>query len=243
MTPGLYKMFSERWEGQTLWVISDTHFADADLHEGRPDRISDEDLVKAINSKVGRKDVLIHLGDCGDPSFIKRLRGYKILIMGNHDGGVSNYQRTFTSKIFDMDKYTKEEALNDMKELYPDCSYSIDDGYQFSRPFEYWKITADNKLFDEIYEGPLMIGEKLLLSHEPINQQFALNIHGHNHAQAASDIYHKNVCVDVFGPEPLNLTQFMKAGPTAHIESIHRQTIDTATERKRRRGNKKVWER
>ena len=36
--------------------------------------------------------------------------------------------------------------------------------------------------FNEIYPGPLMISEKIILSHEPLkNTTFALNIHGHDH--------------------------------------------------------------
>ena len=130
----------------------------------------------------------------------------------------------------------------EMKRLYPDCKYSIDSGFDFHTPFEYWEVSADNGLFDEVYDGALLIGEKLMLSHEPIKQDWALNLHGHDHNHKETDIYHKNVCVDVFGPAPLNLNQFMKNGPTAKIGSVHRKTIDTATKRKQKRGGKKIWE-
>ena len=37
-------------------------------------------------------------------------------------------------------------------------------------------------IFDEIYEGPLFISEKILLSHEPVyGLSWCLNIHGHDH--------------------------------------------------------------
>ena len=77
---GMYELFNERWCKQTIWLISDTHFGDEELRAGIPNRISDDDLVKLINSKVGKKDTLIHLGDVGDINYIKQLRGYKILI-------------------------------------------------------------------------------------------------------------------------------------------------------------------
>lgn len=93
MIPGLYKVFNERWNGQTTWVYSDPHFGDKELAAGTPGRPSDEEQVKLINSKVGKKDVLIILGDCGDPAICAKLRGYKVLIMGNHDAGRSNYER------------------------------------------------------------------------------------------------------------------------------------------------------
>lgn len=239
MIPGLYDTFNERWVGQTIWVISDTHFGDLDLRTGYPNRISDDDLVKILNSKAGRKDCLIHLGDVGDISYARKLRaGYKVLIKGNHDAGSENYKRKIIKKKFPMDQYQKDEALMEMKHLYPDCKYSIDSGYDFRSPFEYWEVSADNGLFDEVYEGALIVGEKLVLSHEPIQMNWAKNLHGHDHNHKEKDIYHKNVCVDVFGPTPLNLNQFMKSGPTAEIGSIHRQTIDSATTRAKKRGYK-----
>ena len=45
-----------------------------------------------------------------------------------------------------------------------------------------------------------------------------------------------NVCADVIGYVPVNMNQFMKSGAMAHVETIHRDTIDKATERKRKRG-------
>lgn len=243
MIPGLYEIFNMRWEGQTVWVSSDWHFGDSDLRKGHPDRISDDDLVKLLNSKAGRKDTLVCLGDVGEISYVRKLRaGYKVLIKGNHDAGSENYKRKIIKKKFPMDQYQKDEALMEMKRLYPDCKYSVDSGYDFHSPFEYWEVSADNGLFDEVYDGALLVGEKLMFSHEPIKQDWALNLHGHDHNHKETDIYHKNVCVDVFGPAPLNLNQFMKNGPTAKIGSVHRKTIDTAAKRKQKRGGKKIWE-
>ena len=85
--PGVYKIFNDRWNGQTTWIMSDPHFNDQDLRAGFPNRPDDEELVRRINAKVGRKDVLIVLGDVGDIEFAKKLRGYKVLICGNHDVG------------------------------------------------------------------------------------------------------------------------------------------------------------
>lgn len=145
MIPGLYEIFNTRWGGQTVWVSSDWHFGDSDLRIGHPDRISDDDLVKLLNSKAGRKDVLLCLGDVGNISYVRKLRaGYKVLIKGNHDAGSENYKRKIVKKKFSMDYYQKDEALMEMKRLYPDCKYSIDSGFDFHTPFEYWEITADN---------------------------------------------------------------------------------------------------
>lgn len=182
---GVYKIFNDRWAGQTVWIISDTHFADEDLRAGMPGRPSDEELVRRINMKVGRKDTLIVLGDVGDIEFAKKLRGYKVLICGNHDLGATSYEG----------------------------------------------------VFDEVYTGPLMIGEKLILSHEPIEVPWAVNFHGHDHTG------HKrkgcfNFCADVIGYGPINLNQLLKTGIYKDVESVHRITIDAATKRARKRGKK-----
>lgn len=189
--PGIYDIFQERWgKGQSCCIYSDPHFSDMDLKCGIKNRPSDEEQIRRINAKCGRKDTLIILGDIGNIECVQHLRAaYKILIMGNHDSGKTNY----------------------------------------------------TDIFDEVYEGVLVIGEKLILSHEPIaGLNWALNLHGHVHdKQAKTDAYHINCCADVIGYEPINLNQLLKSGPTAHIQSIHRQTIDSATKRKRKR-NKEI---
>ena len=187
--PGVYKIFNDKWCNQTVWIYSDPHFGDKELAAGVPNRPSDEQQIAMINAKVGRKDTLIILGDVGDVECAKKLRGYKVLICGNHDAGKTIY----------------EEA------------------------------------FDEVYTGPLMIGEKLLLSHEPVKVSFAYNIHGHDHAgHQMIGSTHMNVCSDVVGYEPQNLNQLLKFGLTSTIASVHRQTIDNATARKKKRGGKKI---
>ena len=179
---GLYKCF-EHWHKQgTVWIYSDTHFDDEELATGVRNRPSAEEQVKLINSKVGRKDTLILLGDVGNIEWAKKLRGYKILIAGNHDAGLSNYEG----------------------------------------------------IFDEVYGGPLMIGEKLILSHEPINVPWAINLHGHCHQGSFNpDIYHYNFCSDVINYTPINFNQWMKQGHLSKIESLHRTIINKATKKKK----------
>ena len=186
MIPGLYKCF-EHWCNQTVWVYSDPHFNDKEQMESYS-WISAEEQIKRINAKVGRKDTLIILGDVGDIECVKQLRGYKVLVAGNHDAGLSNYE----------------------------------------------------EVFDEVYGGPLMIGEKLILSHEPIpNITWAMNIHGHVHNKNyKNDKYHFNCCSNTIDFTPINFNQWMKQGHLSHILSIHRNTIDKATERKNKRVKK-----
>lgn len=191
MIEALYKPFQKWSEVGTVWIYSDPHFGDKELAAGIKDRPTAEEQVKMINAKVGRKDTLIILGDIGDIEYAKQLRGYKVLICGNHDVGHTKYA----------------------------------------------------EVFDEIYAGPVFIADRLVLSHEPIMLDFAFNIHGHNHSSVIQDGKHLNVCSDMIGYTPINFNQFVKSGALAKVPSIHRVTIDGATERKQKRlkkGKKKI---
>ena len=189
MIEGLYKCFDHWHKEGTVWLYSDTHFnEDEDLRRVPfPNRPSAEEQIKMINSKVGRKDHLILLGDVGDIECARRLRGHKILIKGNHDGGLSNYE----------------------------------------------------DVFEEIYGGPLMIGERIILSHEPLDIDWAFNIHGHTHLLSVARPGHLCVCSDVVGYTPINFNQFVKSGRLKEVVSLHRNTIDKATKRKEKRNASK----
>lgn len=182
MIEGLYKCF-EHWHREgTVWLYSDTHFnEDSDIRVAFPNRPSAEEQIKLINSKVGRKDHLILLGDVGDIECARKLRGHKILIKGNHDGGLSNYE----------------------------------------------------DVFEEVYGGPLMIGERIILSHEPLDIGWAFNIHGHTHNITVDRKGHLCVCADVMGYTPVNFNQFVKSGRLKEVTLLHRSTIDKATEKKK----------
>ena len=238
--PGVYKEFNDRWCRQSVWIYSDPHFNDNDLALGVSSRPSADEQVKMINSCAGRRDTFIILGDVGDIEYVRQLRAeYKVLIMGNHDSGATNYKREVVHKIYDQDEYTKEQVIAEMRALYPGWKLSIHEAYEFHSPFKRWNAYADNMLFDEVYEGGLIIGEKLILTHEPVEIPWLFNIHGHDHAGAIRK-GHLNVCSDVIGYKPVNLNAFLKTGPMAHIQSIHRITIDKATEKKKKRGGKKI---
>ena len=237
MIEQLYECFRHWSKEGTVWIYSDPHFNDKEA--AGYGRISDEEQVKLINAKVGKKDTIIFLGDIGDTSFIRKIKGYKVLICGNHDLGASNYQRKITLVKFDFNKYSKEEVIKLAKETYPGAAIEIEEEHSLTlKPFHFWAVKVDNKLFDEVYTGSLFIGEKLLLSHEPINFPFALNLHGHCH-NGQQNIHHINCCSNVINYTPLNLNQICKSGALSKIETIHRTTIDEATQRKIKRENKK----
>lgn len=186
MIKHLYNTFSHWYHGGTIYFYSDPHFGDQEMNNNRG--ITDEEQIKSINSKIGKCDTLVLLGDIGDVNCARRLRGYKVLVMGNHDQGASNYQ----------------------------------------------------EIFDEVYEGALIISEKIILSHEPINIPFALNIHGHVHALSAkNDQLHFNVCAEHINYTPIGIKQIVESGILKNIQTIHRETINKATEKKNKREKKK----
>lgn len=94
----------------------------------------------------------------------------------------------------------------------------------------------DNHLFDEVYDGPLMINNHILLSHEAIDMSFGINIHGHNHGgkhisyDPASSVININVCSNVVGFKKLRLDELVDG---LDYRDIHRVAIDKAITRKR----------
>lgn len=226
MIESLYPCFKHWGEKGGIFVFSDPHFDDEDLVNVYDDRPSADELVRRINSKVGKCDTLICLGDVGALSYVPFLRGYKVLVMGNHDSGASNYQRHIFKQKFDKGLFKKHEALDEMKRLYPNCVYSIIDSYDSLDNSPCWEVCADNRLFDEVYEGPVLISPKLMLSHEPIScGTWALNVHGHIHARTHKNgLYHYNVCADCHDYLPLNLNQFLKSGafPMLYLSIVRR---------------------
>ena len=233
---GIYDAF-KHWDNQTTWIYSDPHFSDKDLEKSIINRPSDEQQIANINACAGRKDTLICLGDVGNIECVRRLRAArKILIMGNHDSGATNYKREIVSEVYETDKYTQEEVRQLCHIKYPGWNVKIILGLAG------WVVQADNYLFDEVYEGALIIGEKLILSHEPVDIPWLFNIHGHDHS-GKSKKGHLNVCSDMIGYKPVNLNQFLKSGALANIQTIHRETIDNATKRKAKRGGKKIGSR
>lgn len=182
----LYEPFKTELSAKgTVWLYSDTHFdEDEDLRLIFSNRPTAEEQVKMINSKVGKCDHLILLGDIGNIEWARKLRGHKWLVCGNHDAGYTQY----------------------------------------------------TDVFERVFSGPLMIGEKIILSHEPLAIDWAFNFHGHTHTLTKQRKGHMCVCSDVIGYIPLNLNQFVKSGRLKETITMHRLTIDEATKRANKRG-------
>lgn len=242
MNKHLYDSIAANWLSGTgtVWIISDPHFGDLESYKfrGLVDEHADGDLqrsmvsaademqIKRINGKVGKKDTLIILGDIGDVECVKKLRGHKVLIMGNHDKGASNYKR-------DYGQYHTEDVVEIQTDVLGPGPLDIRK-YRTHTP----KLVCDredNHLFDEVYEGPLMVSDRLILSHEPIYPlpPYMYNIHGHVHSQKGDDAQHKNVCAEHVGYTPVNLMSMLNDGLLSAVDSIHEITIDLASRRKK----------
>lgn len=183
----LYPAFEHWLKYDAIYIISDTHFDDPQCKQIDLNWPSPEEHIKRIKNQLNKQTLLIHLGDVGNPQWMEQLRGYKVLIMGNHD-----------------ETRTKFEPY-----------------------------------FNEIYEGPLFIRDKILLSHEPIYglESFCCNIHGHNHNAGnelymSSNINHINLAANVYNYQVFNLGKEIKNGLLSQIENYHRITIQLAEEKK-----------
>ena len=264
----LYGTFSH-W-GNSIFAIGDTHFGDEQayrfrfpcefkgIRKGSPEareivRKLDMQQVRAINRVCGRDSTLIHLGDVGDTAYVGMLRAKrKVLIMGNHDKGASNYRYITTHegelseylvkgkyRVYDWFENFEEiimaSSLDEAREIgFRDLILKENSRSLFTKEPE---VTCLNRIkgFDEVYDGPLMVNGKVLLSHEPVNPlpPYMLNLHGHIHnTKAVCDANHMNLCAEAVGYVPFNLVKFIRDGGTAGIEDIHRGTIDNATRRK-----------
>ena len=91
MIKSLYPCF-QHWSAKgSVYLISDTHFDDADCKLMDKNWITPEEHINNL-SFLTKNDTLIHLGDVGNPEYLSKLKCYKVLIMGNHDQGRKNFE-------------------------------------------------------------------------------------------------------------------------------------------------------
>ena len=94
MIKSLYPCFQHWSEKGSVYLVSDTHFKDSD-REYMGYHFSNEDQWYLLNEICHKNDTLIHLGDVGDLEYIKKLKCYKVLIMGNHDQSIEKMKEVF----------------------------------------------------------------------------------------------------------------------------------------------------
>lgn len=238
----LYDIFAEKWlrPGGQVYLYADPHFSDLDCYRMRfpNDNIGaygskldyvaakDQMQIDNINKMCHKCDTLIILGDVGNIECIKQLKaGRKVLIMGNHDAGASNYKK-HTDWLADIDG--KHVVLD---------QHFIDthtDAEIIALPN--FEVISYN-LFDEVYEGCLQISPKIILSHEPIEYYpYCINIHGHDHMCEQTD-GHLNVIAEKINYTPICLKAIIDSGILKIACDIHRETINYAIEKKKRKSN------
>ena len=233
MYKNLYDQFAHWFhDGKgTVYFYSDPHFNDPEMVHLRKNYIGDAKQVKSINSKIGKYDTLVVLGDVGDIERVRQIRGYKVLVMGNHDAGATNYKRQVVTETFHVFNASKEEAIKIMKEKYPNWKITSE-VLELGR---FTKVTADNHLFDEVYEGALMIAPNIILSHEPVEFPYAVCFSGHDHSNWNQNPNVINFCAEHINYTPVALKDIVDSGVLNKVPNIHRATIDHAIERKEKR--------
>ena len=102
MIEGLYNFASKWSEKGAVFCVADLHLGESeDLRQAYPNRPSDEELVKLLNSKTGKGSTLIVCGDIGtDLDLISKLRANIILIRGNHDK-LATYYKDVVSEYYE----------------------------------------------------------------------------------------------------------------------------------------------
>lgn len=242
MINSLYENFKHWSSKGSVWIISDPHFGDSDCRLMGPEWPEPEQYVKLINKTIHKQDTLICLGDVGDETYVRMINcEHKVLITGNHDKGASAYKKEtwdipldHINPDYSLDDWEKDFDIRtdkEIREIAKDNRINvIGKGWSFHKPFTF--VTVDDKLFDEVYTGPLFIADRILLSHEPIFglESFCVNIHGHCHNGQHRYNGHINLAADVVDYKPFNLGKAIKDGMLSGVENYHRQTIDRATE-------------
>ena len=95
MIKSLYP-FARKWsEKGSVWMIGDTHFDDPDCKLMDPNWLTPEQQIKAFKIFCHKNDTLVILGDVGNPKYLESLKCYKVLIAGNHDGGLTKFEPYF----------------------------------------------------------------------------------------------------------------------------------------------------
>lgn len=107
MIKSLYPIF-QRWSATgSVYIISDTHFDDSDCKLMDPNWITPQEHMEIIKQDVQKGDILIHLGDVGNPDYLDELKCYKVLITGNHDvlsKVASHFDEVYTGPLFIADR-------------------------------------------------------------------------------------------------------------------------------------------
>lgn len=207
MIPTLYEPFKKWSKSGSVWIISDTHFGDDDCKLMDINWLDPQEHINLIKKYVHKNDTLIHLGDVGDTNWIKQIKAYKVLIMGNHDSGASNYMRKYIQS--DFDEYAEFESNGLFNEVYTGPVFIAEKLLLSHEP-----IVSQDGLWFNIHGH----------DHNADNYKPFANKDGF------ADLWNElNLASNVVNYKPYNLGAGIKNGLLSCVDGIHRKTIDDAT--------------
>ena len=209
MIDSLYYPFKKWSENAAVWLYSDPHFGDFESYTFRgltTDKTKEEldkFQVDRINKFVNKNDTIIFLGDIGDPTPLKKIKGYKVLITGNHDRGAAFYREYFD-------------------EIYTGC-LTISDRIILSHepiegcpPFLFNIHGHDHNGTDfkeyVFRDCDAVSSEKMAINALAAAKQYKLN--------------RFNVCAEWINYKPVALKDIINSGVLSNIPTIHRDYLD-----------------
>jgi calcineurin-like phosphoesterase family protein len=209
MIDSLYYPFRKWSENAAVWLYSDPHFGDFESYTFRgliTDKTKEEldkFQVDRINKFVNKNDTIIFLGDIGDPVPLKKIKGHKVLITGNHDRGAAFYKEYFD-------------------EIYTGC-LTISDRIILSHepiescpPFLFNIHGHDHNgtAFKEYVfrDCDAVSSEKMAINALAAAKQYKLN--------------RFNVCAEWINYKPIALKDIINSGVLSNIPTIHRDYLD-----------------
>jgi calcineurin-like phosphoesterase family protein len=191
------------------WVVSDTHYRGNDFYYAGRRR----EIIDTWNSVISKEDTVIHLGDVGSLNslkFFSEMYGYKILVLGNHDGRKEQYLPYFD----DVHEYYTMDNIRNIQ---------LDMFIQEERVwFSHTPICPDVDKFKihrvgikPAYKGRAVAVDNCIDTTELHLNATILNIHGHFHMPGITtelaEVYDtkvpfKHFCV---GPRPVLLEDIL----------------------------------
>ena len=209
MIDSLYYPFRKWSENAAVWRYSDPHFGDFESYTFRgliTDKTKEEldkFQVDRINKFVNKNDTIIFLGDIGDPTPLKKIKGHKVLIAGNHDRGAAFYKEYFD-------------------EIYTGC-LTISDRIILSHepiegcpPFLFNIHGHDHNGTDfkeyVFRDCDAVSSEKMAINALAAAKQYKLN--------------RFNVCAEWINYKPVALKDIINSGVLSNIPTIHRDYLD-----------------
>ena len=209
MIDSLYYPFLKWSENAAVWLYSDPHFGDFESYTFRgliTDKTKEEldkFQVDRINKFVNKNDTIIFLGDIGDPTPLKKIKGHKVLIAGNHDRGAAFYKEYFD-------------------EIYTGCLTISDRIILSHEPIESCPPFLFN-IHGHDHNGT-DFKEYVFRDYDAVSsEKMAIN------ALAAAKQYKLNrfnVCAEWINYKPVALKDIINSGVLSNIPTIHRDYLD-----------------